>query len=254
MCRQPLLHSHCWAQQLMLQPRVVWQIIHTEAVQCHMKSNNENNSGEVTSIQPRPLPQHLGQTQRVKSSEQVWELRKGKNVLGMSVSMYVPPYYSLIPGWCHAANSGVDSQMSCSLPLKTHHCRHTQSDLCGLTMILIPLSEIAFVPSEWFSLKEKLDNGEECVKANKKQWIFRKSVLTIAVSFVWGSKEAALTKGFAIHRDSHSPGCGLYSTQDKMMHFILCPDKSIQHLLIVEDTIRQILMDMLLTVFSIFDI
>lgn len=39
--------------------------------------------------------------------------------------MHLPPYCSLIPGWCHATNSGGDSQMFCSPPPKTHHCRDT---------------------------------------------------------------------------------------------------------------------------------
>lgn len=66
------------------------------------------------------------------------------------------------------------------------------------------------------------DDDEELEIKSLYEIISMQRELTTAVGCVWGSEEAALKRGFVIHQDSHSPGCELYSTQDKMMHFILC--------------------------------
>ena len=73
-----------------------------------------------------------------------------------------------------------------------------------------------------FALSKKDDsyslNGEHPL--NPSVWYVSVCVdaLTAAVSFVWGSEVATR---FSIHRDSHSLGCELYSTQDKTMPFTL---------------------------------
>lgn len=61
---------------------------------------------------------------------------------------------------------------------------------------------------ESLTLNGKLPPTPQCVCVCVK-------ALTAAVGCVWGSSEAA-------HQDCHSPGCGLYSAQDKMLHLSMC--------------------------------
>lgn len=154
MCQQLLLHSHCQIKQLVLHPHVVWHPIHTEAAQYHIQSETETqfkrghwrNSGfhsatstpstSGTKTKGSDFNSHPHNSEKINKSSVTSKQDKYRSWRGEScvvwrkvgsVSVDVPPYCFLIPGWCHAANSGVDSQTSCSAPQETHHCRHTQN-------------------------------------------------------------------------------------------------------------------------------
>jgi len=63
--------------------------------------------------------------------------------------------------------------------------------------------------------KHPLNSSEWCVCVCVCVCVRVLGALTTAAGCVWGSAEAALKTGLVIHRDSRSPGCGLYSAQDK---------------------------------------
>lgn len=115
----------------------------------------------------------------------------------------VPPHCSPTPGWCPAANSGVDSQRSCSPPRETHRCRHN-------------MTHVTFDNSP--SVRATVSNIYAAYKNTKASFRRHECVqgaLTTAVSCVWGS-------AVAVRQGSHSSGCELYSARDNAMHIITC--------------------------------
>lgn len=139
--------------------------------------------GEVTSTQPRPLPQHLGQIQKVevithtmKCQAAAWHQNKFENLIREKCVCYeecelVCTSILLSDSWMVSCSklwsrlSKVLLSSTSDSSLQTHpkwfmHITHDTD-----TFIRKWICELWKV--QWCRLQGKLDNSEECVKANK---------------------------------------------------------------------------------------